>query len=230
LCLDGERSAYTLTTGSSSNVLADASAIGINSLLRYKFHQSITCSPLRMDGLVYPFISENRTPSFRYFYGNRIGDWNCTSDLPYCTFEVLFYPDLNRQPIFNVNETYGEAATMMLISNFGISYPSESLDPIFPVNTTYGDGWYYNTRYYATVLGCMSRTLVCLLDTTPAVCYNLTGLGNLDDTDQEHGSVRVMLYFSLLPNLEAQLGYLRAEALDAQSLLSGSTSSEISNN
>lgn len=75
----------------------------------------------------------------------------------------------------------------------------------------------------------MSKTLVCLLDTTPSVCYTLTGLGNLDDTDREHGSVRTMLYFSLLPNLKDQLGYLHAEALDAQSLLSGSTSSEISN-
>lgn len=74
LCLDGERSAYILTTRSSSDVLADASAIGINSPLRYKFHRSMTCSPLRMDGLIHPFVSENAALGFRYFYGNRTGD------------------------------------------------------------------------------------------------------------------------------------------------------------
>jgi hypothetical protein len=97
MCLDGESSAYTLTTGSPTDLLADASAIGINSPLRYKFHRSITCSPLRMDGLIHPFVSENKTLGFRYFYGNRTGDWACTSDLPYCTFELLVYPDLNKQ-------------------------------------------------------------------------------------------------------------------------------------
>lgn len=95
LCLDGERSAYTLTTGSPSNVLADASAIGINSPLQYKFHRSMTCSPLRTEGLVHPF-NENGTLGFRYFYGNRTGEWSCTSDLPYCTFEVLVYPDTTK--------------------------------------------------------------------------------------------------------------------------------------
>lgn len=95
LCLDGERSAYTLTTGSPSDILVDASAIGINSPLRYKFYRSITCSPLRTDGLIHPFINENETLVFRYFYGNRTRDWNCTSDLPYCTFEVPVYPNVN---------------------------------------------------------------------------------------------------------------------------------------
>ena len=134
-------------------------------------------------------------------------------------------------PIFDVNGTYGETATLMLISNFGISYPSASLDPIFFANTTYGDGWYYNTQFHASVLGCMSRTIVCLPSPgpTPELCYNLTGLGDLDTSDREHGPVRAMLYFSLLPDLEMQLGYLMAEALDAQSLLSGSTSSDIPN-
>lgn len=132
------------------------------------------------------------------------------------------------QPIFNVNKTYGETATLMLISNYGISYPGESLDPIFPANKDYGDGWYYNTQFHASVFGCMSRTIVCLPETTPLLCFNLTGLGKLDDIDREHSSVRSLLYFSLIPDLHVQLGYLQAEALDAQSLLSGSTSSKLS--
>jgi hypothetical protein len=118
----------------------------------------------------------------------------------------------------------------MLISNFGISYPSRSLDPIFLANKTYGDGWYYNNRFHASVLGCMSRTLVCLPKTTPSPrCYTRSNIGKLDNTDPEHRAVRNMLFFSLLPNLEEQLGYLKAEALDAQSLLSGSSSSALTN-
>jgi hypothetical protein len=95
-CLGGGRSAYTLTTGSITNGVADASAIGINSPLRYQFHRSITCSPLTTDGLIHPFKNEAGTLGFRYFYGNRTGDSNCTSDLPYCTFEHLIYPDMSK--------------------------------------------------------------------------------------------------------------------------------------
>ncbi|KIY03497.1 uncharacterized protein Z520_00188 [Fonsecaea multimorphosa CBS 102226] len=253
LCRDGENSSYTLTTGSASSLLddaskvvADASVLGINSPLRYTFHRSITCSPLRTDGLIHPFLADdNRTISFHYFYGNHTGEWNCTSDLPYCTFESKLFPDMNQPykmmttstrrfapwpwtPIFEVNEMYGESATLILLSNFGIFYPHESLDPIFPANTTGGDGWYTNTQFHATVLGCMSRTLVCLPDSVPKLCFNLTGLGNLDDSDPEHGPIRAMLYFSLLPDLEAQLSYLLTESLEAQSLLSGTTSSALS--
>jgi hypothetical protein len=97
LCLDGENTAYTVTTGTPEDVLVDVSTIGINSPLRYKFHRSITCSPLIMDGLVHPFIDANGTLGNHYLYGNRTGDWSCTSDLPYCTFELMMYPNVNQQ-------------------------------------------------------------------------------------------------------------------------------------
>jgi hypothetical protein len=96
LCLNGENSAYTLTTGSPTYVLADARAIGINSPLQYKFHRSIKCSPLKMDGRIHSFLTEAKVLGFRYFYGNRTGDSNCTSDLPNCTFELLVYPELGK--------------------------------------------------------------------------------------------------------------------------------------
>ncbi|KAJ9612937.1 hypothetical protein H2200_002878 [Cladophialophora chaetospira] len=252
LCLNGENSAYTLTTGSASSLLddvsklvADASVLGINSPLSYTFHRSITCSPLWTDGLIYSFRDDNGTVTFQYFYGNYTGEWSCSSDLPYCTFENKLFPDMNKPysmmttstrrfvewpwtPIFNVSEMYGETATLILVSNFGILYPHESLDPIFPANRTGGDGWWYNSQFHASVLGCMSRTLVCLLDSTPQRCFNLTGLGALDDSDLDHGSVRSMLYFSLLSDLEEQLRFLLTESLDAQSLLSGTTSAPLS--
>ena len=119
----------------------------------------------------------------------------------------------------------------MLISNFGISYPSASLDPIFFANSTYDDHWYYNARVHASVLGCISRTLVCLPRTgqEPPLCVNLTSLGDLSTSEREHGPVRAMLYFSLLLDLSEQLSFMMAEALDAQSLVSGSTSAYIPN-
>jgi hypothetical protein len=118
----------------------------------------------------------------------------------------------------------------MLISNLGIAYPRASLDPVFLANNTFGDGWYYNSHFYAGVLGCMSRTFVCLPDTNPPRCYDLTGLGNLEDTDREHDQIWAMLYFSLFSELGKQLVFMGAEVLDAQSLLSAGTSAQIPNN
>jgi hypothetical protein len=86
LCFNMSTRAYTLNTG-----LVDAKVIGINSPLRYTFQRSLTCSPLRMDdSYIKPIIKKDEL-KFRYFYGGRSGDSNCSSDLPNCTFELPVY-------------------------------------------------------------------------------------------------------------------------------------------
>ena len=101
MCREGENGAFTastgdMSTGATSDLFVDASELGINSPLRYKFHRSITCAPLLEDGLIQKFNNEDGTLGHRYFYGRRSGDWNCTADLPHCTFEVMSYPDMNQ--------------------------------------------------------------------------------------------------------------------------------------
>jgi hypothetical protein len=86
LCFNMSTSAYTLNTG-----LVDAKVIGINSPLRYTFQRSLTCSPLRMDDhYIRTFVKDDEL-KFRYFYGGRSGDSNCSSNLPNCTFELPVY-------------------------------------------------------------------------------------------------------------------------------------------
>jgi hypothetical protein len=86
LCFNNSTTAYTLSTG-----VVDAKVIGINSPLRYTFQRSLTCSPLRMDvDHIRPLIKDN-VLHFRYFYGGRSGEFNCSSDLPNCTFELPVY-------------------------------------------------------------------------------------------------------------------------------------------
>lgn len=105
LCLGGENSAYTVTTGTSSNRLTDASALGINSPLRYKFHRSITCSPLVTEGYIHTF-ARNNALGHRYLYGNRTGA-NCTSDLPNCSFEMFIYPEMYKSNMaYNVLQVF----------------------------------------------------------------------------------------------------------------------------
>jgi hypothetical protein len=134
------------------------------------------------------------------------------------------------QPIFNVNANDGEEAILMLIYNNGIVYPNASLDPIFFANTTDDGKWYFNTRYHASVLGCLSRTAVCVPPMTTGFksCYTLDAFG-ARNTTQDDGSAADLLFFSLIPQLEHQLFFLQAEALQAQSLSSGSISAQLPN-
>lgn len=84
LCLGGPSSVFSLNTP-----LVDAKVIGINSPLRYTFQRSMTCSPLRMDErFVQPFVNKDGMVNFRYFYGNRTGDDDCSPVFRNCTFEV----------------------------------------------------------------------------------------------------------------------------------------------
>jgi hypothetical protein len=112
---------------------------------------------------------------------------------------------------------------LILISNFGISYPSERFDPIFTANKTWDGSWYYNTNWHAGVLGCVERTIVCVPNLSR--CMSLRALGDLPDAGDEESAVRAMLYFSLVTSgLGHSLGYLGAQALDAQSKLAGDNS------
>ncbi len=132
------------------------------------------------------------------------------------------------QPIFDVNTTRGEAATLMLISNVGIKYPSESFDPIFPAHWHKVSEWYMSAQWHASVLGCMSTTLVCNLERSDRECYPLlASFTDPDFHDPEHGPTRRLLWLSLLPDVSSQVAFLQAEALEAQSLLSGSYSAEL---
>ena len=135
-------------------------------------------------------------------------------------------------PIFDVHRDIGETAHLILISNYGIRYPRQTLDPIFFANTTDRDGWYYNDRWHASVLGCMSLTIVCLSGNAlpkhaKEVCYNLESLSNLDWTGPEHGPMRAILYHSLALDLEWQVQFLGAESLNAPSLVTSYTSLSI---
>lgn len=106
LCLGGAYGAYTVATGSKSNMLIEASAIGINTPLPYKFHRAITCSPLKTDGYVHPFRYPNSThdwlnggvSGYRYAYGsnNSTKPGSCPPEIPNCTFEWPYFPDMNR--------------------------------------------------------------------------------------------------------------------------------------
>lgn len=102
-------------------------------------------------------------------------------------------------------------------------YPNRMADPIFTANTTFDGNWYMNTNFHAGVLGCIQWTIICV----PGMgsCMTLKMLGNLAFPHPENAAVRSMLYFSLImSNLEEHLGMLRAEALEAQSKLTGSMS------
>ena len=105
LCLDGDNSAYMVTTRSSGamqrsadTVQVDASALGINSPLQYRFHRSLTCAPLKTEGLVHyvPGV-RNESFSFRYFYGNTTHPKSCTAAHPNCTFELILDKNRDRQ-------------------------------------------------------------------------------------------------------------------------------------
>lgn len=84
LCFDGPSSAFTLST---SRIRPET--IGINTPLKYTFQRQATCSPLRMDDdYIKPFRNEENTLMFRYFYGHRTGQGQCSSGFSNCTFEL----------------------------------------------------------------------------------------------------------------------------------------------
>jgi hypothetical protein len=121
-----------------------------------------------------------------------------------------------------VNDTAGETATLIIVSNLGIGYPKKQDDPIFPAETTYDNNWYYNTRWHGGVLACFDRKYICTPD---AQCVTLRTLGSLAYDDNEHARVTSYLYFSLLmSSIGSSIGYRGAEGLDANSKLIGALS------
>jgi hypothetical protein len=134
-------------------------------------------------------------------------------------------PDWGRSwnPNFEVDDTAGEMATLIIISNSGIGYPQKQEDPIFPAETAYDDNqWYYNTRWHGGVLGCLDRTYIC---TPEGQCGTLADWGNLYYADNELVRVVSYLWFPLLrSNMEHSILYRKALGLDANSKLSGNLS------
>jgi hypothetical protein len=93
LCLQGPNSAFTVTTGIPGDILTDASDLGINSRVKYRFHRSLTCAPLITDGRIESFNDKRGMLGHRYFYGRGYGgNRNCTSTSDNCTFEIVAYP------------------------------------------------------------------------------------------------------------------------------------------
>jgi hypothetical protein len=124
-------------------------------------------------------------------------------------------------PIFEVNKN-SETATLIIVSNAGISYPQKQTDPIFPAESTDKDKWYYNTRWHGSVLGCLDRTYVCLSD---EICGGLQELEALGYSYDKRVTVLLYLFFSLLlSGIGSSLAYRTAEALDANAKLVNGTS------
>ena len=60
---------------------------------QYSFQRSTTCSPLLMDDrCIRPYVQHlpdgRQPPGSRYLYGNRTGEFSCTSTDLNCTFEL----------------------------------------------------------------------------------------------------------------------------------------------
>lgn len=84
LCYDGPSSAVTFKTG-----IVKPETIGINTPLKYTFERETTCSPLRMDDtFIKRYVNKKKDVWFRYFYGSRTCDWNCSQSISNCTYEL----------------------------------------------------------------------------------------------------------------------------------------------
>jgi hypothetical protein len=126
------------------------------------------------------------------------------------------------QPLFEVNTTAGETATIVLISNIAVLYSSPSEDPIFPVELP-SYGWYVNSRLHSSVLGCMDRTNIC----TPngSFCAGLDYWRNLGLIDNEDSMVIAFLSISLRSStMGLAIRYRQEGALDANRRRSGPVS------
>jgi len=128
------------------------------------------------------------------------------------THDVSWYPN------FEVNDTAGETATLIIVSNLGIAYPQKQEDPIFPAEKTYDNEWYYNTRWHGGVLGCLDRQYICNPD---AQCRTPWSWGTGAYADSEDARVISYLHLSLIMStMGSSIGYRKATGLDANYKLS----------
>ena len=133
----------------------------------------------------------------------------------------------NWHPIFKVNASAGEAATLLFINNMGVFYPNKRDDPIFHANELlHNFTTYFNNRLHAGVLGCMDRTMFCPPHGADCVPV-LTGLES-NRTTLDEWAVRYMLTLGLVySNIGDSVHYRKAEALDAQAKVSSPNSIEL---
>lgn len=126
----------------------------------------------------------------------------------------------------------GHTAThLILISNAGIQYPQASYDPIFLANASFKDDfkdeWFVQGTFQTGVLACLSRDLICRSDTKPYLCLLPREWPSNSRPDGNDSAPWTMMQFSTFFGLGMQLDYLRAENLDAQSMLQGTISAPL---
>ncbi|KAM7196669.1 hypothetical protein V8F33_006009 [Rhypophila sp. PSN 637] len=172
VCVTGAQ-AVTFDTG-----LVDASRIGINAEITYKFRRSTTCAPLNDD---YPFVrnaTSHNTTTFFYQYGSLL-DWDdeianytfSTTNDPFDTRVPAYDVRLHGtswdrkydswQPIPELTPPANTTITIMLISPLHIYYLKPSADPIFGADKKcYVEG--YQQPFYCRKSDPKARLFACI--------------------------------------------------------------------
>ncbi|KAH7111226.1 hypothetical protein EDB81DRAFT_368049 [Dactylonectria macrodidyma] len=228
-----ETPAITFDTG-----LVDASQIGVNGPITYKFRRSTTCTPLNTD---YPFVqseARNGTQRFYYHYGEIVdGDRNTNYTFSSAgnPFDVLapvykvsayatsWYPEYDYwRPRPELSPPENSTLTILFISALHILYLDSSSDPIFIADEKYlfeGEPkpWWYKSDSRFGVLACIDNHQLCSPD--GQTCWSMTDVRN--DLSPDYWLMKLSLEAS---NIYDAVARRLGSALIAQERVSQSAS------
>ncbi|KAH6955848.1 hypothetical protein BKA56DRAFT_625006 [Ilyonectria sp. MPI-CAGE-AT-0026] len=231
--------AITFDTG-----LVDASRIGVNDPITYKFSRSTTCVPLNND---YPYVQRedrNGTPTFTYHYGEIVdedGSTNYTFSSAGDPFDMLapaynvsayatsWYPEYDYwKPRPELTPPENSTLTLLFISALHILYLDSSSDPIFGADEKYlfeGEPrpWWYKSDPRSGVLACIDYHQLCSPDGKS--CWSVTE----DRENLPPGYWLMRLSMEAASNIYDSIVGRLGSALIAQERVSQSTSDGLRN-
>ena len=210
----------------------DESQLGLNTKARYSVKKAVECAPVKTE----PFclncnagasILEFSFGDDPYYFQIAV---NSTSVPGYRLQPYLQAPSGNINMDSRLIRSDG-LTTLLWLSAPGINYLEPVDDPWFEAHTiaNYSFGEYFQSDYYATLMGCVDQWQLCNNRTNICSGWQANGSPNIDDSlinfnDTEDFQVGLILYWAFNRlDIYHMVEGRQSSALSAQRFLSGFT-------